>query len=87
MVVEGDGGLVEGWGVAGLKGDAGGGGIRNGTIPGDDVDGADDIRTTGNEGVCGRAGVMEFLGVSIWGAVVGGRTVPLCEEEEGRGGV
>lgn len=87
MVVGGDDGLVEDWGVAGLKGDAGGGGMRKGTIPGDDVDGADDIRTIGNEGVCGRTGVMGFLGVSIWGAVVGGRTVPLCEEEEGCEGV
>lgn len=88
MVVGGDAGLVEGWGVAGLKGDAGGGGMRKGTAPEDDLDGVDDIRTTGNEGVCGRTGVVGFLGVSIWDAVVGARTAPLCEmEEEGREGV
>lgn len=48
VVIGGVSVLVEGWGVAGLRGDAGGGGMRKGTALEDDVD---DIRTTGNDGV------------------------------------
>jgi hypothetical protein len=77
--------LVEGWGVAGLRGDAGGGGIRKGTAPEDDVE---DIRTMGNDGVWGRSGFAGPLVASICDVVLGGRKVPLCEvTEEGREGV
>lgn len=43
--------LADGWGVVDLKGDDGGGGMRKGTALEDDVNGLDDIRTIGNEGV------------------------------------
>lgn len=43
--------LVEAWGVAGLRGDTGGGGMRNGMTLEDGVDVVDDIRTIGNDGV------------------------------------
>jgi hypothetical protein len=76
------------WGVVGRKGDDGGGGMRKGTAPEDDVDGVDDIRTIGNDGIWGRRGFGRFFWVLVWGAVLGGRKVPLCEaEEEGREGV
>lgn len=43
--------LVGGWGEADLRGDAGGGGMRKGTVLEDVVDDVDDIRTMGNDGV------------------------------------
>ena len=75
--------LADGWGVVDLKGDDGGGGMRKGTALEDDVDGLDDIRTIGNEGVWGRSGLVRFFGVSIWGGVLGGRKAPLCETDGG----
>ena len=75
--------LADGWGVVDLKGDDGGGGMRKGTALEDDVNGLDDIRTIGNEGVWGRSGLVRFFGVSIWGGVLGGRKAPLCETDGG----
>lgn len=74
------------WGVAGLRGDAGGG-MRKGTALEDGVDGVDDIRTMGNDGVWGRSGVVGPLVVSICGVVLGGREVPFETAEVGREGV
>ena len=48
MVTGGDN--IRGCGVAGLEADDGGG-MRKGTIPDEDADGVDDIRTIGNDGV------------------------------------
>lgn len=88
MVIGGVPNLVGGWGVAGLSGDAGGGGMRKGTGLEDGVDGADDIRTMGNDGVWGRSGFVEPLAVSICGVVLGWRKAAFCGvTEEGREGV
>ena len=40
--------------MAGLEPDDGGGGMRKGMAPDEDVEGVDDIRTMGNDGVWGR---------------------------------
>lgn len=51
VVTGGDNTPIGGWGVVGLEADGGGGGMRKGTAPEEDVDDVDDIRTTGNDGV------------------------------------
>ena len=60
-VIGGDNALVRGWGVAGPKGDGIGGGMSKGTALEDDVEGVDDIRTTGKDGVWGRCELERLL--------------------------
>jgi len=51
VVIGGDKIPTGGGGVEGLEADDGGGGMRKGIAPEEDVDDVDDIRTTGNDGV------------------------------------
>ena len=51
LLTGGDNVLAGSWGVADREVEDDGGGMRKGTAPEEDVDGVDDIRTTGNDGV------------------------------------